>query len=80
MLTGKEAGCVPVSTRDGKYRSGMQGFFAEKSIYLQGHRVISVSNSVGTTALLPDGVAVASVPCSCRTGRPDVNLPHYLKL
>ncbi len=36
MLTGKEAGCVPVSTRDGKYRSGMQGFFAEKSIYLQG--------------------------------------------
>lgn len=36
MLTGKEAGCAPVSTRDGKYRSGMQGFFAEKSIYLQG--------------------------------------------
>lgn len=67
MLTGKEAGCVPVSTRDGKYRSGMQGFFAEKSIYLQGHRVISVSNSVGTTALLPDGVAV----CLCSVFLPD---------
>jgi hypothetical protein len=49
MLTGKEAGCTPVSTRDGKYRSGMQGFFAEKFIYLQGHRVISVSTCVGTT-------------------------------